>query len=160
MDSLVDHVLVVGHLQPQIVGHEMEKMTLRDVLHRSGVDSSDVPRADLERVVPTAGRAIVIQGAAHHVGHGRFVEVPHACGCGGSLHGLPGQVPRAWALHTAVATGLDADLLQRHPVLHITGERATVTCACGRQFYASDNDPTDPGYPLREWEEHVRETGR
>lgn len=158
-DPLRDHVVVLSHLQPHVIGHRQQTQTLGDVLERSGVDISDLPPGDLSREVVGQGEPIVITGAPHHIGQQKFTEVSWTCSCGGGLHSNPDQVPRAWALHAAVATGLDSGVLAGHPVLSISGERATVTCACGRQFYAGDEDPTDPGAPLAAWEAHVREAG-
>jgi hypothetical protein len=125
--SLTEHALVLDHVQPSVIGFEDEARR----------------------------KPIRIQGAANHQGQQTFSEVPYACGCGAMLHADPARVRRAWAVHTAVETGLDADHLERHALRTLSGEPATVGCGCGHRFGAPAKDPADPGLAIALWAKHV-----
>jgi hypothetical protein len=158
-DPLVDHALVLSQVHPHVIGHRSERTTLRDVLLRSGADPEQVNRLPLDQNLDLigAGEPIIITGAPHHVGEGRFLELPWPCGCGQPLHADPERLLRVWARHTAQATGIDPDHLEEHPLVALRGARPVASCLCGRSFTSSDEDPLNSNLALDGWEHHVRE---
>lgn len=154
-ERLADHALVMGHVQPQVVGHRMERHRLQDVLRRAGIDPSQMP-PDADMEVVGAGEPVVFRGAAHSVGDGKFVEIPWHCGCGTALHADPARLLRTWARHVEQACEVDADHLEEHYVAELKGYVATAVCACGAVHPASSEDVTNPDSALDGWERHVR----
>lgn len=157
MEPLADHALVMAHVRPHVVGHRDQRVKLRDLLGQLGFDPDQFPPADRDKEIVGAGEPIVIQGAPHHAGQGRFLEVSWPCGCGQGLHADPERVLRAWASHVALCCGIDPDHLEQHFLAALRGARPVAVCGCGQSFAAPDEDPWNSDLALAGWEAHVRE---
>ncbi len=156
-ESLAGHALVMAHVRPHVVGHRSEIVTLGEVLARSGTAPGQLSEAELAREFVGAGEAIVVQGAPHHAGAGRFLEVSWPCGCGQALHADPERVLRAWARHCEQACGIDVARLEEHFLASLRGARPLAICACGQSFTTPDTDPWNSDLALAGWDRHVRE---
>lgn len=161
-DRLIDHALVMNHVQRHVIGHRDERLSLRQLLERSGAEQDLVDQADESVVMVGAGEPIVATGAPHHVGRGRFIEVAWPCGCGLALHADPERVLRTWARHVERECGIDADHLEQHCLAEVRGFTPTAYCSCGDAFTVSPEatDPFDPAHVLAKWEAHVRGANR
>lgn len=151
---MVDHALVMNHVQPNVLGHRQERHRLHDILVRSGADPQQLPP---DREVVGIGEPILAYGAVHHVGDGRFIEVPWPCGCGESLHGDPTRLLATWARHVERLCGIDADHLELHYLAELRGHIPAAVCGCRAEFTAPAEDSMNSNRALEAWEAHVRE---
>ena len=154
--ALIDHVLVLAHLQQQVIAPPPTR-TWGETLLALGMDERMVaalPEPMRALAVGTAGDAHTTPSALDVQPSGLVVEVPWPCGCGAGLHAHHQFVRQAWAKHVAELERIDADHLAQHAIASIEGTHPLVTCSCGATFQAQGYWPADA---LEAWERHVRE---
>lgn len=159
--ALVDHVLVLDHVQPQVIAAPPTQ-AYEDVLRRLGVPEEAIralPPAHLQQRVGAEGEAKTSASALNVSPGGIVTEVDWPCPCGARLHRHHDFVLQAWARHVAEVEDLDADHLEAHAVASITASwhpQATprVICLCGDRWTSPSHLPDAA---LAAWERHVRE---
>lgn len=160
--ALADHVIVLSHLQPQVI---TGPPTISYEQHLRGLGMPDESISllrpdDLQARVGIAGEAVVTHKALEIRKGGIAVEVAWPCGCGVGLHVHHDFVVGAWAKHVAALEGIDADHLETHVITEIEAlwrpdATPRVHCRCGDHFTAAGQLPEDA---LAAWERHVRQT--
>src|SRR5215469_14639085 len=158
--ALVDHLVVLSHLQPQVVTGP-PTISYEEHLRTLGMPAESIALLrpdDLAARVGIAGEAVVTHRALELRPNGLAVEVAWACGCGVGLHVHHELALGAWAKHAAAEEGVDADHLERHAVTEIEARwrpdaTPRVHCRCGEHFTAAGHLPDDA---LAAWERHVR----
>ncbi len=159
--ALVDHVIVLSHLQPQVISGPPIQ-TWEDTLRKLEMPEhiiSALPPGARQQPVGAAGEPKVSHSALDLRPSGLVVEVDWPCGCGAGLHGHHDFVLSAWAQHVAEAEGIDADHLEAHAVAEIEARwrpdaTPRVHCRCGVHFTAAGHMPDEA---LAAWERHVRD---
>lgn len=158
--ALVDHVIVLAHLQQQVIAGP-PTITYEEQLRAQGHPDEFIyllKPEDREQRVGIAGEAVVTNAALDIRPSGVRVEVAWPCGCGIGLHVHHEFVLEAWAKHVAAQEGLAVDHLKQHVVQAIEGlshplGKPRIHCSCGEWFQAKAYMPNDA---LAAWEAHVR----
>jgi hypothetical protein len=156
--ALVDHVIVLAHLQPQVIAPP-PSVTWESMLLTLGLPAdkvAELPAAAREQAIGVAGEPVVSHSALDISRSGIVTEVDWPCGCGIRLHAHHELVLAAWARHVAPLEGIDADHLELHPIQEIDGRwrpdgNPRVRCLCGAHLESATLIPD-----LAAWEAHVR----
>ncbi len=160
--ALVDHVIVLSHLQPQVM-YAPPTQTWEETLRKLGMEEhiiAALPPSARQQPVGAAGEAKVSHSALDIRPSGIRVEVDWPCGCGAPLHGHHDFALSAWARHVAQIENIDPDHLEAHAVQEIEARwrpdaTPRVHCRCGEHFTARGHLPDDA---LAAWEQHARAT--
>jgi hypothetical protein len=153
--ALIDHVVVLSHLQPQVIAGPPVQ-SYEETLRALRVPEEAIlalPEAHRRQLVGVEGKAEVSVSALAISERGLVREVDWPCGCGAPLHRHHEFVVSAWAKHVAEIEKIDADHLLKHVIHAIAGSKPRVECACGEQFQAEGHFPNEA---LTAWEAHVR----